>query len=103
MAASTTWPWPEVARWLCEGPARAHRILRKGRLEVGYDGDLVLLDPDAIKTIEDGKTFTKVGWSPYAGRTLRGWPVLTVVLGNPVFRDGGIVAGSRGRPLTFAR
>lgn len=95
--------WNQVARWLCEGPARSHQILRKGRLEVGYDGDLVLIDPARTRTVEDGAVFTKVGWSPYAGMSLAGWPVMTAILGRPVFRDGQILDGVRGRALSFAR
>lgn len=95
--------WPQVARWLCEGPARAHRIVRKGRLEVGFDGDLVLVDPMLRRTIEDGAVHTQVGWSPYAGMSLFGWPVTTVVHGRVVYQDGQFIEGSRGRALTFAR
>ena len=92
----------QVARWACEGPAKCYGILRKGRLEVGYDGDVVLVDMNATRTIEDGRVFTRCGWSPYDGWTLTGWPVLTAVLGRPVYRDGQIIEGVRGRELTFA-
>ena len=30
--------------------------------------------------------WTKVGWSPFAGRTLIGWPQLTFIQGKPVFK-----------------
>lgn len=92
----------EVVRWLCEGPAECYRIPRKGRLEIGFDGDVVLVDPTATRTVEDGKVWTRCGWSPWSGREITGWPVLTAILGNPVFRDGAIVEGVRGRELTFA-
>ncbi len=92
----------QIAKWTAEGPARTYDIPRKGRLEVGYDGDLVLVDAAATRTVEDGNVFTKCGWSPYAGMSLTGWPVMTVVLGRPVFRDGEIQEGIRGRELTFS-
>jgi dihydroorotase len=91
----------QVVRWVCEGPARCYRILRKGRLEVGYDGDVVLVDMAATRTITDESTRSRCGWSPYAGVTTQGWPVMTVVLGRPVFRDGEILDGVRGRELAF--
>jgi dihydroorotase len=93
----------QVVRWMCDGPARTYAIPRKGRLEVGYDGDLVLVDTAATRTVEDGHTHTRCGWSPYAGWTITGWPVLTAVLGRPVFRDGQIVSGVLGRELTYQR
>jgi len=91
----------DVVRWLCEGPARVYRIPRTGRLEIGFDGDLVLVDTAATRTIENGKVWTRCGWSPWHGTTLTGWPVMTVVLGRPVYRDGQIIEGVRGRELTF--
>jgi dihydroorotase len=39
-----------IARLCSEGPARAYHLARKGRIEVGYDGDLVLVDPAAVRT-----------------------------------------------------
>src|SRR5690606_21042254 len=92
----------QVARWTSAAPAAAWRIPRKGRLEVGYDGDLVLVDPDATRTLTDAAR-SGCDWNPFAGRAVRGWPVLTVLLGRPVFRDGAVVDGVRGRPLAFGR
>jgi dihydroorotase len=93
----------QVANWMCEGPARVWRILRKGRLEVGYDGDIVVIDPKETRTVGDRPVFTRCGWSPYEGTTITGWPVLTAILGRPVYRDGEIIDGVRGRELTYAR
>lgn len=95
--------WPDLARWMCEGPARCYGIVGKGKIEPGYDGDLVLVDPRATRTIRDGEVWTKCGWSPFDGWTTTGWPVMTVIDGQPVFRDGGIVDGVRGRALTYQR
>lgn len=94
---------PQVVRWLCAGPARCHRILRKGRLEIGYDGDIVAVDMAKTQTIDNASVRTRAGWSPYDGWTLTGWPVLTAILGRPVFRDGEILEGVHGRALTFDR
>jgi dihydroorotase len=95
--------WPDLVRWMCEGPARCYGIVGKGKIEPGYDGDLVLVDPRATRTIRDGEVWTKCGWSPFDGWTTTGWPVMTVIDGQPVFRDGGIVDGVRGRALTYQR
>ncbi len=93
----------DVARWTSEGPARCFGIPRKGRLETGYDGDIVVVDTALSRTVTHDSTRSAAGWSPWHGLTLTGWPVLTAVLGQPVFRDGEIVDGVRGRALTFAR
>lgn len=91
--------WSDVARWVCDGPARTYGLRGKGRLEVGFDGDLALVDPGARRTIGDRPYFTRCGWSPFEGRVVRGWPVLTAVDGRPVFRDGEVLPGVRGRSL----
>ena len=91
----------DVVRWMCQGPADCYRIPRKGRLEIGFDGDIVLVDTQQTRTIENGKVWTRCGWSPYDRWTLTGWPVLTAVLGRPVYRDGAIIEGVLGRELTF--
>lgn len=89
-----------VASWVSEQPARAFGISRKGRLETGYDGDLVLVDLDRSRTIGvDAPVSPSCGWSPFEGRTLRGWPVATVVQGEIVAQHGELVAEGVGRAL----
>ncbi|MDE0179360.1 MAG: dihydroorotase family protein, partial [Gammaproteobacteria bacterium] len=77
------------------GGARIFGVHNKGRIEVGYDADLVLVDLNAEKEIRDEDVLSKIGWSPYAGRTLKGWPVRTFVRGTTVYRDGKVV-GKKG-------
>jgi dihydroorotase len=44
--------------------------------------DVVLVDLNKQKTVTDQQLKTKCGWSPYTGRTLRGWPVYTILNGK---------------------
>ncbi|MDE3046406.1 MAG: dihydroorotase [Verrucomicrobiota bacterium] len=44
--------------------------------------DVVLVDLEKQKTIDDTCLHTKVQWSPYAGRTVIGWPVMTIMKGH---------------------
>jgi dihydroorotase len=93
---------PQLERWLCSGPARVWSLPQKGRLEVGADGDVVLVDRKLARTLRDTDLQSRCGWTPYAGWTLTGWPVMTVLLGRPVFRDGGFVDGVFGEALRFS-
>lgn len=91
-----------VVRWMCEAPAHIYGIEGKGRLAVGSDGDVVLVDRKAQRTVRAEGLYTKAGWSPFEGWTLTGWPVMTVLSGRPVFREGAHVEGVFGAPLRFA-
>jgi dihydroorotase len=91
----------QVVQWMSDAPARVWDIVGKGRLEVGYDADLVLVDLAKMATIRNAEQETKCGWSPWDGVTLTGWPVRTWVLGQEVFRDGKINDAVRGREAAF--
>jgi dihydroorotase len=93
--------WTQIASWTSDAPARIWGIVGKGRIEVGYDADLVLVDPNREKTIRNEEQFTKAKWSPWNGVTLKGWPEKTFVGGELVFDRGQVVNTSLGRRLTF--
>jgi len=50
------------------------------RLE--HNDDVVLVDLEKIQEVRNEALKTKCGWSPFAGRKLRGWPVYTVLKGQ---------------------
>ncbi|MFO0869924.1 MAG: dihydroorotase [Pirellulales bacterium] len=91
----------QVVHWMCDAPARVWDLVGKGRIEVGYDADLVLVDPHKTATIRNAEQETKCRWSPWDGTTLTGWPVRTWVLGREVFREGQIAADCRGEEVVF--
>jgi dihydroorotase len=91
----------QVARWMCDAPARVWDIVDKGRIAVGYDADLVLVDMNLTKPIRDEEQLTKCGWSAWDGEELTGWPVRTWVGGREAFRDGVVNDAIRGREAQF--
>ena len=93
--------WEQIASWTSDAPARVWGIVGKGRIEVGYDADLVLVDPNKTRTIKNEEQFTKTKWSPWAGDTLRGWPTRVFVGGRTVFADGKIASEGPGSRLQF--
>jgi dihydroorotase len=84
-----------------DGPARIYGIAGKGRLAVGYDADLTLVDLKAASEITDAQIASRCGWTPYAGMRVTGWPMATVVRGQVVMRDGEVTSGGIGRPVRF--
>ena len=66
------------------GPQRLFGIRGKGRLAVGWDADLTLVDMKRSETIRDSWIESRVGWTPYDGKDVTGWPVGTFVRGRRV-------------------
>ena len=91
----------QVVEWMCHGPAKLWDIVDKGRIQVGYDADLVLVDMNKTAVIENARQETKCKWSAWHGKQLTGWPVRTWVVGHEVFRDGEIDDSRRGVEVMF--
>ncbi len=64
---------------------------QKGRIDIGADADLVVVDLDAEKEITEAEVLSRIGHTPYAGRKVRGVPVRTLVRGTTVYKDGQVV------------
>ncbi len=86
---------------LCEGPNRLFGIVGKGRLAVGYDADVTLVDLAASREITDDWVAAKCGWTPFAGMTVTGWPVGTIIRGRSVMRDGQLMNEPSGQVMRF--
>jgi dihydroorotase len=91
----------QVVHWMCEAPARVWDIVGKGRIAVGYDADLVLVDLNLTRTVHNSEQLTKTRWSAWHGVELTGWPVRTWVRGREVFRDGKAADDVRGEEAQF--
>ena len=83
------------------GAQRIFGLAGKGRLAVGWDGDLTIVDLKARRTIRHADMATRVGWTPFDGMEARGWPMATIVRGQVVMRDGEVVTPGAGRPMRF--
>ena len=73
------------------GPARLFGIARKGRIAVGYDADLTVVDLKRRETITNRWIASRAGWTPYDGVSVTGWPVGTFVRGRRVMWEGELV------------
>ncbi|MGH6866907.1 MAG: dihydroorotase [Methyloceanibacter sp.] len=82
------------------GPQRLFGIAGKGRIAVGYDADLTVVDLKAEKVIEDSWIVSKCNWTPFAGRKVRGWPVGTIVRGRIAMWEGELDQAA-GQPIRF--
>jgi dihydroorotase len=82
------------------GPQRLFGIAGKGRIAVGYDADLTVVDLKKERVIENAWIGSKCGWTPFAGRKVKGWPVGTVVRGRIAMWDGEL-GQAGGAPVRF--
>ncbi len=70
-------------------PAKIYNLHpRKGSIAVGADADIAIWDPSREVTLSDAMMHDLTGYTPYAGRTLRGWPVTVLSRGRVVVADG---------------
>jgi dihydropyrimidinase len=65
---------------------------KKGTIAVGSDADIAIWDPERETVITAGILHDNVGYTPYEGRRLRGWPVTVLSRGRIVIEDGRLVA-----------
>ncbi|MBT4916893.1 dihydroorotase [Candidatus Peregrinibacteria bacterium] len=92
----------EVCKLVCEKPAELFNIKDKGRIEKGYDADIVVIDMDLEKKFEDKDVKSKCGWSPYSGGLYQGWPIMTYVNGLLVYKEGEVAPRYVGKEVSFS-
>lgn len=83
------------------GANRVFGLADKGRLAVGFDADLTIVDLKARRTMTHAMMASRVGWTPFDGMEAKGWPLATIVRGRVVMRDDEIVAPHLGQPVRF--
>jgi allantoinase len=90
----------DVARWMCEGPARLAGLQRrKGKLAPGFDADLCIFAPDESFTVTRDSLKHKHKLSPYLGATLRGVVKATYLRGSLIYDGAGFPGAPRGQEI----
>jgi dihydroorotase len=80
---------PQLIEYLTIKPAEAFN-LPFGKIEVGSVADLVLVDLEKTKTINPDEFLSKGKNTPFTGWNCQGWPVMTMVEGNIVWKLEGV-------------
>jgi dihydropyrimidinase len=74
-------------------PARIYGLHpTKGELAPGADADITIWDPAREVTIEQGPRHDQAGYTPFAGRTVTGWPVTVLRRGEVIVEEGDLRA-----------
>lgn len=81
-----------LQRVCCENPARIFGFYpRKGAIQKDADADLVIVDLKIKRKVKAEALHYKVEWTPYEGWTLRGWPILAMRRGKPLYEDEQVI------------
>jgi len=82
-----------LQRVCCENPARIFGFYpRKGVIQEGADADLAIIDLKLRRKVKAVNLHQKVDWTPYEGRVLKGWPVMTMRRGEILVRENEVLS-----------
>lgn len=76
------------ARLTATAAADIYGLPKKGRLAIGMDADIALWDPDKSTTYGANDLHDNVGYNPWEGRTIKGWPTDVWLRGQHIVQDG---------------
>ena len=92
-----------LVRLMCEQTAKLYNIFpKKGTLQPGSDADLLIVDMDRKEKLTNDAIVSKCGWTTFDGMETTGAPILTMVRGNVVMKDG-VVVGEAGIGVEVTR
>jgi allantoinase len=74
----------DVSRWMATNPANIMGVPGKGRIQVGYDADLVAFAADETWTVDPQQLRHRHAITPYAGRRLQGVVREVWLSGSPI-------------------
>jgi dihydroorotase len=78
----------EIVKRCVVHPACIFGLKTKGALEIGKDADIVLVNPDVEYELTDEQMLSKCGWTPFAGRKIRGRIEQVFLRGSPAYDRG---------------
>ncbi len=86
----------DVCNWMCHAPAKFSGLGdRKGRIQTGYDADLVIFDDKCSTEIDPDTIRYRHKITPYAGRKVRGKVMATYLRGQKIYGNDTMY----GKPL----
>jgi dihydroorotase len=83
------------------GPAWIYGVEGKGLIAPEFDADFTIVDLKAKRTIRNADMASRCGWTQFDGFEATGWPLMTVVRGQVVMREGAVVGAPRGEAVRF--
>ncbi|WP_066893212.1 dihydropyrimidinase [Clostridium nigeriense] len=80
----------------CTNPAKIFGMYpKKGSIQVGSDGDIVIIDPTIEKKLNVEELHSNVDYTPYEGIKVKGYPIYTILRGEIIAKDNKFI-GKKG-------
>lgn len=80
----------EISKWCSWNTAKQVGLShKKGKLQVGYDADLLIFDSSVVYKVNNSQMFFKNKLTAYHGKEFRGKVVETIVRGRSVYDSNG--------------
>ncbi|HLF64149.1 MAG TPA: allantoinase AllB [Saprospiraceae bacterium] len=87
----------DIAKWLCERPAPFIGAKKKGRIEKGYNADLVVWSPEDHFIVNGSMIYHRHHITPYLHKELFGVVKQTYLHGELVFDNGNFLHLNKGK------
>ncbi len=82
-------------------PSKVFGLINKGRVAVGYDADLTIVDLNLKKSISNDWIVSKCGWSQFDNFKVTGWPIATIINGGFVMKEGELLSKPENKQFKF--
>lgn len=79
-----------IPKLMSENPAKRFNIENKGKIQIGYDADLVVIDSKKEGKFDLDNFYTKAEYSPFENYAYKGIATMTISNGNIIMKDGDI-------------
>lgn len=90
-----------LIRLISVNPAKIFSIQGHGKLEIGSEANLTLIDLKAERKIENSWIVSRCGWTPFDGMKVKGWMKGCFVNGRLAMLEDQLIDGPKGQLLNF--
>jgi len=93
----------KLCKLISTNPAKLYNVKSKGEIKLNYDADLTIIDLKKQITIKNEIMANKSKWTPFDNFKVKGWPIMTIVNGILVMKDGKVTGKPVGKTIEFER